>query len=359
MEIMEISNLEILNKFRNKKVFITGSSGFKGAWLSYLLDKFGAKVHGFSLSPDSNPFLFNQLKFTSNFKFENKDINDYKSLTKSLKKFKPDYIFHLAAESLVLKSYRDPYRTHLSNYVGVLNILENLRNISYSPTTVFITTDKVYLNDDNKNKAFKETDSLGGKDPYSASKSASEILIKSYYVSFLKDKNIPISSARAGNVIGGGDWSENRLIPDLMKNIFEKKPVNIRNINATRPWQYILDILFGYLRLAYLMDENSKLYSSSWNFGPDDNNIKSVNDILQIISSQDLSYNLTNSSNKENQEQKYLSLDSSKAKKILKWKSLINFNECLELTCNWYKNFYLGVDTNYLLDNDIKNYLKI
>ena len=355
---MEITNLQILNKFRNKKVFITGSSGFKGAWLSYILDKFGAKVYGFSLSPDSNPYLFNQLKFTSNFKFENKDINDYKSLTQSLKKIEPNFIFHLAAESLVLNSYKDPYRTHLTNYVGVLNILENLRNINYSPTTVFITTDKVYLNNDNKNKSFIETDPLGGKDPYSASKSASEILIKSYYTSFLKDKNIPISSARAGNVIGGGDWSKNRLIPDLMKNIFQNKPVNIRNINATRPWQYILDILFGYLRLAYLMDENSTLYSSSWNFGPNDKNIKSVNDIIQTINSKDHRIKMTNTINKDNKEQNYLSLDSSKAKKILKWKSLINFNECIDLTYNWYKNFYLGEDSNYLIDNDINNYLK-
>ena len=143
-----------------------------------------------------------------------------------------------------------------------------------------------------------------------------------------------------------------------MKNIFQNKPVNIRNINATRPWQYILDILFGYLRLAYLMDENSTLYSSSWNFGPNDKNIKSVNDIIQTINSKDHRIKMTNTINKDNKEQNYLSLDSSKAKKILKWKSLINFNECIDLTYNWYKNFYLGEDSNYLIDNDINNYLK-
>ena len=261
--------------FKNKKVLITGHTGFKGSWLSKILLNWGADISGIALKPDTDPNLFNILEIKKNINNYFCDIRNFKSLEKIVEKEKPEIVFHLAAQPLVRSSYDDPLYTFETNILGVVNILQIIKKINRIKAAVIITTDKVYENKKNK-LSYKEDDRLGGYDPYSSSKAASELVINSYIRSFFNPKDYNkkhktlIASARSGNVIGGGDWQKDRIIPDIVKSIYEKKEkLIIRNPDSIRPWQYVLEDLEGYLLLAKKLYQGKKEFSGAWNFGPD------------------------------------------------------------------------------------------
>ncbi|MDG2372174.1 MAG: CDP-glucose 4,6-dehydratase [Flavobacteriaceae bacterium] len=350
--------INALNQFKNKKIFITGHTGFKGSWLTFLLDHYGAITRGYALKPKTNPSLYLKLTFSKKHSSIYADINDFNRLQKEVISFKPDFIFHLAAQPIVLQSYEDPRTTFNTNFNGTLNLLEVLRNGALSCTAIFITTDKVYENKE-LNIAFSEEDKLGGNDPYSASKAACEILIHSYQRSFFKDSKINIASVRAGNVIGGGDWSENRLIPDIIHSVFNKKPLEIRNLKATRPWQHVLEPLYGYLMLATALSKNPSIYSTAWNFGPEIEDVKTVKEIIQIAKTFDFQIKMQSVKNVKKQEAKYLSLNIDKVKQKLNWNPKWNSELAIQKTLNWYQKFYQGETANKLIEENLKMYNNI
>ena len=331
-----MENIDQLKKFwRKKKVFITGHTGFKGSWLCIILNNLGSKVHGYALKPEKNS-LFNKSKIIKNLASNNySDINNIKKLKKILKQTKPEIIFHLAAQPLVLESYRKPLETFSTNIIGTLNLLESIRTVKSIKSVVIITTDKVYKID-KKNKEYKEHDQLGGFDPYSASKVGAEIVVDSYIKSFFRNTFLQkkISTVRAGNVVGGGDFSKNRLVPDIIKAINNKKKLIIRNPNHVRPWQHVLDPLIGYLILAEKQYKNQiSDFKHYWNFGPNKGNFKKVIDVVKYIKKKEgLNYILKKTSLKE---AGVLKLNSLKAKKKLKWLCKWDLIETLNKTIEW------------------------
>ena len=325
--------------YKNKKVIITGHTGFKGAWLTFWMGILGAKVLGISKDIPSNPSLH---KILNKNKIINKffNISNFKMLNKTIKNFKPDFIFHLAAQSLVKKSIQNPLETFNSNIIGTANILECLKNMKKKCAAIIITSDKCYLNIE-KQKGYRETDTLGGKDPYSASKAAAELLIFSYKNTFLEEKkNINFCSVRAGNVIGGGDWSNDRLVPDLIKAWSKNKVIEIRNINSTRPWQHILDAVGAYIYLGSIIYKNNKFNGSPFNFGPSSNKNYKTKDVVSNLSKKLEKKIKMKVSKKKFKESALLKLNCQKAKKKLGWSSILNFQESMLLTAQWYKEYY-------------------
>ena len=332
-----------LTIYKNKRIFITGHTGFKGSWLTFLLNEIGAKVTGFSMPQKRGKNHFNLLSLDKKINHIEGDIRDEKSILRAIKNSKPDFVFHLAAQSLVKKSYDDPIETYTTNVVGSLNLLNALREIDSIPSLVFITSDKCYENVE-WNWGYRENDRLGGIDPYSASKASAEILFSSYNRSFfLNKKNFGAASARAGNVIGGGDWAENRIIPDAVRSIEKKIPLIMRSPNSTRPWQHVLEPLSGYLLLGEKLYVNPIKYSSSWNFGPstdDIRNVKSVTeDIFKHIGAGKIK--ILKSKTKIH-EANLLQLNCDKARQVLKWKPRWNVDKTLKETALWYKRLNEG-----------------
>ena len=347
--------VEVLENFKGKKVFITGHTGFKGSWLCYLLDKYGAITNGYALNPKTKPSLYLNLKFSNQHSSNFSDILEIKNLKREIESFEPEYIFHLAAQPLVLESFEDPKTSFETNFNGTLNLLEILKDLRLACTTIFITTDKVYENND-LNIAFKEVDKLGGKDPYSASKAACELLINSYRDSFFKESDTHIASARAGNVVGGGDWSENRLIPDFIRAIYENKPLEIRNPNSIRPWQHVLEPLHGYLSLANAVSNKPSTFQGAWNFGPEKEDVKTVKEIIEISERLDFKTNLKLTSITKKKEASHLTLNIDKAKNILKWNPIWTSDYAIKKTLNWYQGFYSGIDANELIKRDLEDF---
>ena len=347
------------NEFRNKKVIITGNTGFKGSWLSAWLILLGAKVIGISDKFATNPSHFKSLKIKSKIKHYSEDIRNLKAIKKIFMKHKPDYVFHLAAQPLVKMSYIDPVKTFETNMLGTLNILESLRFLKNKCTAVIITSDKVYKNFEIK-KGYRETDKLGGYDPYSASKAGAELILQSYIKSyFFKKKNILIGIARAGNVIGGGDWSEDRLIPDCIKSWSKNKTVLLRNPQSTRPWQHVLESLWGYLLLSLKLQTNKKLHGEAFNFGPGN---KSNHDVYSLVKLMGYFWkNVRMKSKKKKKvsfnESSLLKLNSNKAKKLLKWRTILTFKETIKLVADWYKNFYDKKDVSLITFSQIKLFM--
>ena len=343
-----MKNLLIKNFFKNKKVIITGHTGFKGSWLTLWLQKLGAKILGISLGEPTYPCHFKMLNLEKKINSKKIDIRNLILLKKTIKNFKPDFIFHLAAQSLVKKSYLNPIDTWKTNTFGTLNILESLKNLNKECFVVLITSDKVYKNLEIK-KGYDEKSRLGGYDPYSASKASAEIAIESYINSYFSEKSskVKICIARAGNVIGGGDWSENRLIPDCIKSWSKKNQVLIRNPNSTRPWQHVLEAISGYLILAIKLKLNKKLHGEAFNFGPKNQNNFKVISVLKMMKKKwkNISWKIDSSSKNRQYESKLLKLNSNKAKKILNWKSILTLEETLDLVVEWYKNFYVSDKT--------------
>ena len=329
--------MEKLNNFyKNKKVLVTGATGFKGSWLCSWLLLMGAKVYGSGYSPNQNKNLFYKLKLQKKIKLGIFDIRDQKKLEKFITKSKPEIIFHLAAQPLIIESYLKPHSTIDINIKGTLNILEASRKFNFIKSVVLITSDKCYENV-GKLTRYKEKDTLGGIDPYSVSKSSSELIIRAYRESFFKDKrNCGISSARAGNVIGGGDWSAKRLIPDCIKSLLENKVIFLRNPNFNRPWQHVLEPLRGYLMLAKKQFQEPKKYSDAWNFGTKNNSVKSVKEIVDYMISFWGSGKIKVNRNNKFYEQKNLQLDINKAKKKLKWNPTYSVKKGVKITTEWY-----------------------
>ena len=354
-----MENIIELKKFWSKKrVFITGHTGFKGSWLSIILTYLNSTVVGYSLKPKKNS-LFNKSMISQKLKSNTyADINNLSKLKKKIKVSKPEIIFHLAAQPLVIESYKEPLKTLKANIIGTANLLDSIRNIKSIKSVVIITTDKVYKIKKN-NKLYKELDQLGGFDPYSASKVAAEIVVESYIKSFFENSNLQnrISTARAGNVIGGGDFSQNRLIPDIIYAINNNKKLKIRNPNHIRPWQHVLDPLMGYLILAR-KQYNNKVDNKehSWNFGPNKSNFKKVIDIVKYIKKLQY-FKFSFLKNKSFKETNILKLNSIKAKKKLNWSSKWNLTQSLEKTLEWNKNTKNGISAKDMCERQFLMYL--
>ena len=330
-----------LEDFRNKKVIVTGHTGFKGSWLSTWLSLLGAKVYGFSNNVPTSPSHFDSIKsfFEDDIKGDIRDANTFKNY---ISKIKPDYLFHLAAQSLVNLSYEEPKSTWETNLIGTVNILDSLRYIDNKCIAIFITSDKCYDNLE-WTWGYRETDKLGGPDPYSASKGAAELAISSYFRSyFKKESNISLASARAGNVIGGGDWSSNRLIPDCVKAWANNECVDLRNPFSTRPWQHVLEPIGGYMLLALALSERKELNGESFNFGPNLEKNYNVLDVVNEVSKywEKIEFNLETEKEKLFYESNLLKLNCDKALHNLNWKACLSFEETISFTARWYKNFY-------------------
>ena len=355
-------NENILTAFKNKRVFITGHTGFKGSWLSYVLCNAGAIVKGYALTPDTEPSLYSLIAPGLKIDSVIADINHHQRVEQEILNFEPDFIFHLAAQPLVRKSYKEPLNTFSTNIIGTANVLNALQKLNKPCTSLFITTDKVYENKE-RDYAYKETDRLGGHDPYSTSKACAELVISSYCNSFFNTATFgqhqkAIASVRAGNVIGGGDWSEDRLIPDIIKSIAGNKTIVIRNPGAVRPWQHVLEPVFGYLQLAILLPTDVKKYGGAWNFGP------SNADHLPVLHIAEKAIATWGKGEIDLQvdpdalhEANLLKLDISKAINELKWKPKMDTEKAIERTIAWYKFFYEGNKTaSALMEEDISYY---
>jgi CDP-glucose 4,6-dehydratase len=337
--------------YKGKKVLITGNTGFKGSWLTAWLLKLGAKVYGLSKDIPTKPSMFEELNLNKKIiHFENDDRN-LNSVLQIINDVKPDFIFHLAAQAIVSKSYSDPIETLSTNIMGTINILEALRLCKNRCIGIIITSDKCY---DNVEWiwGYRENDRLGGKDIYSGSKGAAELVIKSYYHSFFKhNDNIRIASARAGNVIGGGDWAQDRIVPDCMRAWSNNDSVEIRSPNSTRPWQYVLEPLSGYLTIGWKLFESDELNGENFNFGPDTTLNHTVKDLIFNLGK---FWNLKNSfkecsSSNRNKfyEAKLLKLNCDKALFFLKWISTLDFEQLIRFTSEWYYSYY-NINKNML-----------
>jgi len=327
-----------LNFFKNKKIFITGQTGFKGSWLAFILSLYGAKVVGYGLKPKNKFDNFYLLELDKKIKNYYLDIRNQKKLKTILRKCNPDIIFHLAAQSLVKTSYKLPYYTFSTNILGTLNVLEELRYLKNLKSAVIITSDKCYKNKEKK-FGYSESDEIGGEDPYSASKAAAENIFYSYLNSYYnKNLKFGLASARAGNVIGGGDWSNDRIIPDFIKSIWKKKKFTLRSPSSTRPWQHVFDLLRGYLLLSMKIYSNKK-FNGSWNFGPNKKNIKVIQIIQKLRETLKSNKKIFIKSDKNVKETGLLSLNIKKSKHLLKWKPKLDINKTIALTGEWYHGF--------------------
>lgn len=321
--------------WKGRKVFVTGHTGFKGGWLSLWLYLLGAKVCGYSLKPKKNSFFYTtNLGSKINQSIISSDIRDLKKLKIAIKKFKPSVIFHMAAQPIVTQSYREPLETFATNIIGTANLFEAARETASVKAIINITSDKCYKNQE-KAIPFKESNNLGGSDPYSGSKACAEIITSVYQKSFFENKNINLASVRAGNVIGGGDWSDARLIPDIFKNSRYNKKILIRSPNSVRPWQHVLDALQGYILLAEKVLNNKK-YIGAWNFGPNKKDEKKVSWIVKYVCKK---IGGTWKIDKRNKikEAKILKLNSFKSKSKLNWKPKWDVKISLDKTCDWYE----------------------
>lgn len=335
-------NLSIFEQsLTNKKILITGHSGFTGGWACLWLQAIGAQLAGFSLMPETTPSLFNALELNNSVPGTFADLCDFEALLQAVDKFQPDLILHLAAQPLVRRSYNEPLRTFAVNSQGTANLLEAARLVKSVRAVLCVTTDKVY-----KNKEwlwpYREDDPLGGKDPYSASKAAAEMVIHSYAASYpwQENKGPAIAIARGGNIIGGGDWSEDRLIPDFVRAVMGGSKLTLRYPEATRPWQHVLALVHGYLMLlAGLISDNPANFARAWNLGPQDPESYSVRDVLELMSECWERPHLDYMENPYPEAQS-LALDSSMAKALLNWKPVWSTKQVIAETAAWYRDYY-------------------
>ena len=333
------------NLYNKKKVLVTGNTGFKGSWLTAWLLKLGANVYGYSKDIPTNPSMFDKLNLSKKLNYYKKDIRDLESVKEIINEVKPDFVFHLAAQSLVSISYDNPIETISTNILGTANILEALKESNHKCIGIIITSDKCYDNIEWV-WGYKETDTIGGKDIYSGSKGAAEIVFKSYYNSFFNNEksNIRIATTRAGNVVGGGDWAKDRIIPDCMRSWSKNKIVEIRSPDATRPWQHVLEPLSGYLSLGQHLYGSKKLNGESFNFGPTSNYNHTVEDLLKDLSKywkiKDLSKAYKIVDKVKFHEAGLLKLNCDKALFYLKWLPTLNYKELIEYTGLWYFKYY-------------------
>lgn len=347
------------NTYKNKKVFLTGHTGFKGSWLSLWLQDLGAEVLGYALAPNTTPSMFGELKVGKKIKSVIGDILDVELLEKTMRDFKPDIVFHLAAQPLVRLSYQEPVATYTTNVIGTLNVLEAARKCLSVKAFVNVTTDKCYENKEVE-RGYSEDEPMGGHDMYSSSKGCVEIMSSSYRRSFLQaEVAYAMATARAGNVIGGGDWALDRLIPDCVLAINSGKTVEIRNPIAVRPWQHVLEPLSGYLLLGQKLLENGKKYADGFNFGPLEDSVVKVCEVAQKVVECYGIGDVVVCKKDELHEAGLLMLNVEKAKNVLSWKPSYTAEQAIEKTVEWYKKFYQNKTDMYEFTiEQIKDYEK-
>lgn len=342
------------NVYKNRSVLVTGHTGFKGSWLVLWLQMLGAKVTGISLPSETSPNHWDLLGLDVESFYI--DIRDESLIRQKIVETKPDIVFHLAAQPLVRRSYRQPLETWATNVMGTANVLDACRQVKELAAIVVVTTDKCY---ENKEWVwgYREIDPLGGHDPYSASKGGSELVAASYRQSFFYSPSSPLlATARAGNVIGGGDWSEDRLIPDLIRCIEAGKPLEIRSPNATRPWQHVLECLSGYLMLGQQLLEGNKSHAEAWNFGPDREGNRQVKQVLTALKADWPKVEWTCSNVPQPHEAQLLHLDSGKARGKLRWHPVWTFDEGVAATAEWYRAW---LDRGAVIShNQLQSYIK-
>ena len=337
-----LENLEMKqfgDVYRGKRVIVTGHTGFKGSWLSLWLKQLGSEVVGISLAPETDPNHWDLLEIEPSIQHHELDIRQTTDIASLFKATQPEVVFHLAAQPLVRRSYRDPLKTWSTNVMGTANMLEACRQTRSVRAILAVTTDKCYENQEWA-WGYRETDRLGGHDPYSASKAGSELVAASYRSAFFHTDGSPLlATARAGNVIGGGDWSDDRLIPDLVRAIAARQPLEIRSPNATRPWQHVLESLSGYLLLGQKLIEGGKNFDGAWNFGPERMGNRSVANVLNSLQTHWPELQWSHTSAPQPHEANLLYLDSTKAYGQLGWQSVWNLDTALQKTADWYRTF--------------------
>jgi CDP-glucose 4,6-dehydratase len=356
-----------------KKVFITGHTGFKGSWLSFWLQQLGANITGYALSPEVEPNLFTLANVAEGIESIEGDIRDTHRVIAAIKHCRPDIVFHLAAQPLVRQSYREPVETFAVNVIGTANVLEAIRSSSTVRVVINVTSDKCYENRE-WIWPYRETDRLGGYDPYSASKACAELVSDSFRRSFLADSSVALSTVRSGNVIGGGDWAQDRLVPDLIRCLLRGDPPRLRDPKAVRPWQHVLDPLHGYILLAEKMYVEGAKLAEAWNFGPDYKQPVNVGEVArellerwgydgrlihQNLNARTFRRQLVSdmySKRQQPHEARHLALDCSKAKSRLGWKPLLDTKEAVRWTVDWYKAYANDADVRETTLQQIKLY---
>lgn len=330
--------------WKNRRVLITGHTGFKGSWLSLWLQSLGADIAGFALAPPTNPSLFEVGRVSEEMRSIIGDIRDLDNLRSVFSDFQPEIVFHMAAQPLVRQSYTDPVETYSTNVMGTVNLLEAARQTPSVSAVVNVTSDKCYENREWV-WGYRENEAMGGYDPYSSSKGCAELVTSAYRRSFLEKSGVALASARAGNVIGGGDWAEDRLIPDIMRAIGKGEPVYIRNPQAVRPWQHVLEPLAGYLLLAQKLIEGGRDFAEGWNFGPSEKDARTVQWIVEQLTRQwGEGASWVRDDSAQPHEANYLKLDCSKAAVHLGWRPRWNLSKSLEMIVDWQRAWLSGRD---------------
>ncbi len=340
------------NAFSGKKVWLSGHTGFKGAWLAEWLLQAGAQVHGFALAPETSPSLFDQLNLANRLSHEIADINHCETVAESIAQFQPDFVFHLAAQPLVRRSYRLPLETYKTNVLGTIHVLEALRTFEHPCAAVIVTTDKCYENREN-GLPYSEDDPLGGRDPYSSSKAMAEIAVAAYRQSYFQASLSPVkvATARAGNVVGGGDWAEDRIVPDCIRALQSNQAIVVRNPSATRPWQHVLEPLSGYLWLAASLSQQAEA-PHTLNFGPNSESNRCVQDLVTEILKHWPGHWIDQSPQDGLHEAKLLNLSIDKAASTLGWRPVWNFEQTLQRTVEWYRRSLLNPSETLTLTRD-------
>jgi CDP-glucose 4,6-dehydratase len=356
-----LEDLEIMTPWSERKVFLTGHTGFKGAWLSLWLQQLGARVTGFALPPPSTPSLFEQAKVEVGMNSILGDVRDREHLESALRECRPEVVFHLAAQSLVRASYADPVGTYATNVMGTVNLLEAVRKVGGVRALVVVTSDKCYENREWV-WGYREGDPMGGFDPYSSSKGCAELVTAAYRNSFFSLEEFErhgtaIASARAGNVIGGGDWAADRLVPDIMRALLANQNIRIRYPNAIRPWQHVLEPLGGYLLLAERLLFDGRAYAQPWNFGPSDEEAQPVSWIVKRILQRWGSGRWELAEGSHPHEATYLKLDCSKSRTVLQWRPKMPLEKGLDLLVDWYKICHKGGDVRAITMTQIAEYV--
>jgi len=349
--------------WKGKTVLLTGHTGFKGSWLSLWLQQVDTNLIGYSKSIPTKPSLFESANVEQGMTSITGDVCDYSNLEKTINEFKPEIVIHMAAQSILPESYRIPLETYSTNVMGTLNVFECVRKIGGVRVILNITSDKCYQATKSSG-SYTEDDPMGGYDPYSSSKGCAELVTSSFRNSFFnpteyEQHGVALASARAGNVIGGGDWAPFRLIPDFMRSLLDAKSIKIRHPDSVRPWQYILDPLNGYLLLVEKLWENGPEYSEGWNFGPEGINLKPVKWIIENLSKSWKAEINVQQNTDDFHEENFLSLDSSKARKKLGWSPKMEIDAALEWTSNWYKQYQQKSDLRKFTEKQIASYVSL
>lgn len=354
-----VSNVLDPSFFAGRRVFVTGHTGFKGSWLSHMLARAGAEVRGYSLEPPTVPSLFEVAAIGDEVDSVIGDVRDHEALFEALFEFKPEVVLHLAAQPLVLDGYAHPRYTYEVNVMGTVNLLEACRHVDTVASIVNVTTDKVYLNEERAGYGYREDDPLDGYDPYSNSKSCSDLVTHSYYQSFFRDAGVALSAMRAGNVIGGGDFADNRIVPDCVRAALDGVPIAVRNPDSTRPYQHVLEPLFAYLLVAQKQLEDPSL-SGSYNVGPDDEDCVTTRQLVELFGDAwGAGFEWVDASSAQDapHEATFLKLDSSKMKRTFHWAPQWHIDRAIEATVAWSKRYGEGGDVRSVMDEQIDSYI--